>query len=42
VAKLGYRFEGIAGYIYPTQQSGAAPLYRAYRAIGNDHFYTVN
>lgn len=37
---LGYRAEGIAGYLYGAPFPGTVPLYRVYAAVGDDHFYT--
>ncbi|ABK14965.1 hypothetical protein Mthe_1183 [Methanothrix thermoacetophila PT] len=37
---IGYRYEGIAGYIYPSNQDGTIPLYRMYGY--GDHFYTTS
>ena len=42
VGHYGYRSEGILGYCYPTHVPGTVPLYRYYRAHGQDHFYTTN
>lgn len=36
----GYTFEGVPGWIYPSQVCGSIPLYRTYDASGTDHFYT--
>ena len=42
VGKHGYRFEGIAGYCYPSQPNiQNIPLYRGYIG-GGDHFYTTD
>lgn len=41
VSNLGYRSEGIAGYIMNKQAPGAQPLYRMVGPNG-DHFYTSN
>jgi hypothetical protein len=38
----GYTYEGIAGYIYPTQAAGTVPLYRYWNPGATDHFYTTN
>jgi len=38
----GYTDEGIAGYIYPSQEQGTTPLYVLYNATFKDHFYTIN
>ncbi|KAF8163805.1 hypothetical protein B0H34DRAFT_795455 [Crassisporium funariophilum] len=39
---LGYADEGIAGYIFPTQELHTVPLYRSYNGAISDHFYTIN
>lgn len=38
---LGYRDEGILGYVSPVLQGGTLPLYRLYHTRG-DHYYTVD
>lgn len=43
VGRHGYKSEGIAGYVYPTQKSGTVPLHRYYKGGSNDdYFYTLN
>lgn len=37
----GYRYEGVAGMLFPSQVVGTVPLYRLYSIPGTDHFYTV-
>ena len=37
-----YTYEGIAGYIYPAQQTNTLPLYRLWNSENNDHFYTTS
>ncbi|KAJ7199848.1 hypothetical protein GGX14DRAFT_661279, partial [Mycena pura] len=39
---LGFRDEGIQGYIYPTQICGSVPYYRLYKPALTEHFYTVS
>lgn len=39
-AIYGYRYEGLAGYIYPNNQQGTVPLHRLYGY--GDHFYTAS
>lgn len=36
----GYTFEGIIGYVYPTQQPDSVPFYRFCHSVTGDHFYT--
>jgi hypothetical protein len=40
VAYFGYQYQGIKGYVYPTQVSGSVPLYELYSSAITDHFYT--
>ena len=40
--KYGYVLEGVAAYVFSTQQSGTVPLYRYYRSEDSRHFYTIN
>jgi hypothetical protein len=40
VAYYGYQYQGIQGYVYPTQVSGSVPLYELYSSTVTDHFYT--
>jgi len=43
VNNLKYVGEGIAAYVYPSQEKGTVPLHRLYH--GNDitdHFYTID
>ena len=42
VENLGYRNEGITGYIYPDTGCGLLPLYRLYNSSGTDHLYTMS
>ena len=42
VGHYGYRSEGITGYCFTSQVAHTVPLYRYYRAQGQDHFYTTN
>ena len=37
-----YTYEGIAAYVYQTQQTNTLPLYRLWNTKNNDHFYTTN
>lgn len=37
-----YQYEGIAGYIFPTEECGAIPLFRMYNPGVLDHFYTTS
>ncbi|KAH9918926.1 uncharacterized protein BXZ73DRAFT_52705, partial [Epithele typhae] len=39
---LGYTYEGVSSFIYPTSLCGAVPLYRMYNPKVIDHFYTTN
>ncbi len=41
---MGYRMEGVAGYVEPKPAAGDEPLYRLVRQKGNhiEHFYTAN
>ncbi|KAJ3799052.1 hypothetical protein GGU11DRAFT_535224 [Lentinula aff. detonsa] len=42
---LGYANDtdtGIAGYVYPYNMCGAAPIYRLYNPTSSDHFYTMS
>ena len=36
--KYGYKFEGIAGYCYPTKHRGTVRLFRYYNHALRDHF----
>ncbi|WP_420912096.1 hypothetical protein [Caballeronia grimmiae] len=38
----GYASEGIAGYVFPTQETGTVALYRWRHPESNLHFYTVD
>lgn len=42
VGSNGYTFEGVPGWIYPSQVCGSIPLFRTYDAQGTDHFYTTS
>ena len=42
VGNLGYRYEGITAYVYPTQLCNSVPLFRTYNAKVGDHFYTTS
>ena len=44
LGNYGYRSEGIACYVYPTQASATnlVPFYRYYNSVVGNHFYTVN
>jgi hypothetical protein len=39
---VGYRQEGLLGYIYPYSETGTVPLYRMYSPYALDHFYTTD
>ncbi|CAA7264982.1 unnamed protein product [Cyclocybe aegerita] len=41
-SRLGYDYEGIAGYIYQNANCGGVPLYRLYSGSSVDHFYTTS
>lgn len=36
----GYKYEGIAGYVYPTSMPNTVPLWRFFNRETGDHFYT--
>lgn len=36
----GYFFEGIPGYVFPSQEPDTVPIYRFFSAKTGDHFYT--
>lgn len=40
--RLGYKYEGRAGYVFPNQQPRTVPLFRLYRHDIRDHFYTTD
>lgn len=40
--RLGYKSEGIIGYVYPSKVAGTMPLYRYVNTITGEHFYTTN
>lgn len=40
--KVGYKYTGIACYVYNTQVKGTIPVYRAYDQITFNHFYTTD
>ncbi|MFT4303187.1 MAG: hypothetical protein ACMXYG_01360 [Candidatus Woesearchaeota archaeon] len=42
VDNLGFVYEGIAAYIYQTQEKESLPLYRLYHYEIGNHFYTIN
>ncbi len=44
VNHLGFKYEGIAGYVFSTQVTGSIPLYRLVLATSTvlDHFYTTS
>ncbi len=46
VKNAGYKYEGLAGYLYANAQNNAGssthPVYRLYKASNDDHFYTTN
>ena len=44
VNHLGFKYEGIAGYVFSTQVTGSVPLYRLVLATSTvlDHFYTTS
>lgn len=47
VKKAGFKYEGIAGYLYASKQQGvqseeSVAVYRLYNASQNKHFYTTN
>lgn len=37
-----YTYEGIIGYIFPTEECGATAFYRLYHPGVIDHFYTAS
>ncbi|KAJ3505653.1 hypothetical protein NLJ89_g7307 [Agrocybe chaxingu] len=41
-SRLGYDYEGIAGYIYQNANCGGVPLYRLSSGSSIDHFYTTS
>ena len=45
IKNYGYKYEGIAGYVYPSDEGNindTVPFYRLYKPGNDDHFYTVN
>ena len=38
----GWNYEGIMGYLWPTQVSNSQPLHRYYNTSSGDRFYTTN
>jgi len=43
ISKLNYRSEGIACYVWPSQQCGGVPFYRLFQPkTTGDHFYTTS
>jgi len=39
---VGYVFEAIAGYVYPTQICGSVPLYQIFKSSISDHLCTIS
>jgi Fe2+ or Zn2+ uptake regulation protein len=39
---IGYKCEGIIGYISPHEFPGSVPIYRYFHDSNHDHFYTTN
>jgi ELWxxDGT repeat protein len=39
---VGWRYEGEAGHLYPSQQPGSVELFRLYNNISGTHLYTDN
>lgn len=37
-----YSYEGVVGYVYTAQNTGAVPFYRYFSPANDDHFYTAN
>jgi Repeat of unknown function (DUF5648) len=42
ITNLAYSDEGIAGYVFPTQELHTVPLYRLWSRRATDHFYTIS
>jgi hypothetical protein len=42
VAAYGYRYEGIACYVFSSAVPKSVPLYRLYNSKNNDHLYTTS
>jgi len=42
LAPASYEHEGIAAYVYETQQANTVPAYRWYNETSGDHFYTTD
>jgi len=42
VGNHGYKFEGVLGYVSPTEFYGSIPIYRYQHDPHHDHFYTSN
>jgi len=42
VGHHGYKFEGLLGYVSPTEFFGSIPIYRYYHETHHNHFYTTN
>jgi len=40
--KYGYKFEGVAGYVFSRQAEGSVPLHRWVNPYTGDHFYSIN
>jgi len=40
--KFGWKFQGVEGLVYQTQQQGTVPFHRYYNAKVKDHYYTAD
>ncbi len=42
ITSHGYKYEGVAGYLFPDQKPGTVPFYRLWSPTAIDHFYTTS
>jgi Repeat of unknown function (DUF5648) len=42
ITQAGYRYEGVACFVFADQRAGSVPFYRSYNPVVHDHFLTTS